>query len=65
MARSSSSDKGRKRTPDETVRTVALTPSEVEIIRKACMKYRQTIPIYIESRRQEAVDIDSVLKKLK
>ena len=43
---------------------VALTDEEVEIFVRACEKYKQSVPIYIESRRREIRILDSILNKL-
>ena len=66
MARTVSKGEKKKRrnSSNEAVIEVVLTPAEVEVVIRACRKYRQTIPVYIESRREEAQVIDSVLKKL-
>lgn len=59
-----SNGKKRKKRNQDVVVKLELTQSEVDVLKKACSKYRQTVPIYIESKRQEVTVIDSVLSKL-
>jgi hypothetical protein len=44
--------------------TVKLSDQEIEILLKACGKYRQYIPTYIESRQAELALLDSITEKL-
>lgn len=66
MARSTTRDKGKRQSANgKTVVVVELTETEADILKNAVEKYRKTIPVYIESRLQEAKIIDRVLQKLK
>ncbi len=64
MARSTPKGKKKQRENGSTAIQLELTPEELEVVLKACRKYRQTIPIYLESRKGEVRDIDSVLRQL-
>jgi hypothetical protein len=66
MARTASKGEKKKRrnSSNEDLVEVTLTRAEVEVVVSACRKYRQTIPVYIASRQEEAQIIDAVLKKL-
>jgi hypothetical protein len=66
MAKSTPSGKGKRQPASgKAVIVVELTEAEADALRSAVKKYRQTIPVYIESRLQEAKIIDRVLRKLK
>jgi len=41
-----------------------LTPVERELLLKACLKYRYTIPAYIKSRQAEVEALDTIVGKL-
>jgi hypothetical protein len=60
----SNSKKKTRRDREAAVIKVELTPAEVEIVVRACKTYKRTIPIYIESKREEVRVVDSVLNKL-
>jgi hypothetical protein len=40
------------------------TPAEVEVLLKACKRYRGAIPTYLQSARTEMEILDAVLRKL-
>jgi hypothetical protein len=43
---------------------LALEASEVEVLLKACRKYRATIPIYLQNVQPELLTVDQVIRKL-
>ena len=43
---------------------ITLTPAEKELLLKACMKYRYTIPAYIQSAQPEADRLNGIIEKL-
>ncbi len=43
---------------------IILTQAEKELIVKACLKYRYTIPAYIKSRQPEVDSLDAIIDKL-
>jgi hypothetical protein len=49
---------------DRSGKTPLLTVEEQEIIVKACRKYRQSIPAYLESARPELRTVDKIIDKL-
>jgi hypothetical protein len=59
----SEKDKKVSETDSQTVR-ITLTQAERELLHKACMKYRYTIPAYLQSRQAEAETLNAVIKKL-
>lgn len=44
--------------------SLKITQAEKELLLKACIKYRYTIPAYLQSKRLEADALESVIKKL-
>ena len=66
MAKSTSNERNpSKRDNGNAPIVLKLSQAEAEVVKQACIKYRQTIPIYIEARRKEAKIIDRVLRQLK
>ncbi len=43
--------------------TITLNASEVEIVLKACTKYRNLLPTYIASRQEEIRMVDKTIEK--
>ena len=43
---------------------IVLTQVERELLLKACLKYRYTIPAYIQSKQAEAETLDDIVSKL-
>ncbi|MEJ2158681.1 MAG: hypothetical protein P8X96_25420 [Desulfobacteraceae bacterium] len=43
---------------------IVLTQVERELLLKACLKYRYTIPAYIQSKQAEAETLDAIVSKL-
>ncbi len=43
---------------------LVLTQVERELLLKACLKYRYTIPAYIQSKQAEAETLDAIVSKL-
>ncbi len=46
-------------------KAIKFTKAEREIIRKSCISYKNTLPIYLKAFQNEVKIIDNVLKKLK
>jgi len=44
--------------------SLKITQVEKELLLKACIKYRYTIPAYLKSKQLEADALESVIKKL-
>ena len=59
----SEKDKKVSETDSQTVR-IALTQAERELLLKACMKYRYTIPAYLQSRQAEVETLNAIVNKL-
>ena len=45
-------------------RAVRLTEAEVEVLLKACRKYRASLAVYLKSGEAEAKIIDGIIRKL-
>lgn len=43
---------------------IILTQAEKEILLKACAKYRNTIPAYLQSRQDEVETLNAIVRKL-
>jgi ABC-type oligopeptide transport system substrate-binding subunit len=59
----SEKDKKVSETDSQTVR-ITLTQAERELLLKACMKYRYTIPAYFQSRQAELETLNAIINKL-
>jgi hypothetical protein len=42
-----------------------LSPAEVEVLLRACAKYRTTLPIYLQSTQEEVELLDSMSERLR
>ncbi|HYS10201.1 MAG TPA: hypothetical protein VEP66_15780 [Myxococcales bacterium] len=45
-------------------RVILLTPEEVAVLLRCCLRYRGSIPFYLQSAKAEYDTISSVVKKL-
>jgi len=45
-------------------RVILLTPEEVAVLLRCCLRYRSSIPFYLQSAKAEYDTISSVVKKL-
>ena len=52
-----------RETDQQSVR-ISLTQFERELLLKACMKYRYTIPVYFQSRQPEVDALNAIVGKL-
>jgi len=59
----SEKDKKVSETDSQAVR-ITLTQAEREFLLKACMKYRYTIPAYLQSRQAEVETLNAIINKL-
>lgn len=46
-------------------RTIVLTPEQVELMLKACLRYRASLPVYLQAVRDEVGAIDSLIAQLR
>lgn len=46
------------------IKKLELTETEIEVVLKACKKYRSTIPGYIKSKQAEIDILDDLVQKL-
>jgi hypothetical protein len=51
--------------PTSSARRVALDPSELALLLRACRKYRASLPSYLRSAQSELALTDELMKKLK
>ena len=58
-----STQKKQKATSHKSVKII-LTQAERDILLKACMKYRYTIPAYIQSTQPEVDRLNAIIDKL-
>jgi len=63
-ARSGSGKTQAKRPPVQRRKSKALTRDERALLLQACRRYRNTLPLYLQSVRSELTLIRSILKKL-
>ena len=45
-------------------RVILLTPEEVAVLLRCCLRYRSSIPFYLQSAKAEYDAISSIVKKL-
>ena len=46
-------------------RTVRLTSEQVALVLRACVRYRRSLPVYLEAARSEVEAVDSVIALLR
>jgi hypothetical protein len=46
-------------------RTVRLTSEQVTLVLKACLRYRRSLPVYLEASRAELEVVDSLIALLR
>ena len=49
---------------EPTAKRIDLDAEEVTVLRKACAKYRSSLPIYLESGQPELRLIEAIIRKL-
>ena len=45
-------------------RVILLTPEEIKVLLRCCIRYRSTIPFYLQSAKVEFDALSSIVKKL-
>jgi hypothetical protein len=46
-------------------RTVRLTSEQVALVLRACLRYRRSLPVYLEASRPEVEAVDSLIAMLR